>query len=314
MENGRLFRMLAKLGIVNERPEFGMEPTWSETGDRYLLKLFRDHLFHQVTETGAPWIDMAHIVQCLNKVGTNHWAKEKERPEVISDTTADDFLSCSFLQLDAGVPEKVCLMSRDEQNILVVSYAELKKAFAKCFGELANTSARQWTFRLHHTVALIWRTFSALVFWKLDDWNLHCCALEMFAVFKVDDASLEFLTWNGRGQALVISFTRYSLAEIFASKTEWINRAVCLKCRFRMSQHERQGRKVRRKNNLSIEFLEVVRDHRGNHSSHVWPRCAVETSTRWFIDLFLLFFKYSGFAYAVMLSNKLFFASDCTAK
>lgn len=22
----------------------------------------------KVTETGAPWIDMAHIVQCLNKV------------------------------------------------------------------------------------------------------------------------------------------------------------------------------------------------------------------------------------------------------
>uniref|UniRef100_F6SEU1 Pan3 C-terminal knob domain-containing protein n=1 Tax=Ciona intestinalis TaxID=7719 RepID=F6SEU1_CIOIN len=68
VENGRLFRMLSKLGVINERPEFGMEATWSETGDRYLLKLFRDHLFHQVTETGAPWVDMAHIVQCLNKV------------------------------------------------------------------------------------------------------------------------------------------------------------------------------------------------------------------------------------------------------
>ncbi|XP_078494420.1 PAN2-PAN3 deadenylation complex subunit pan3-like [Ciona intestinalis] len=109
VENGRLFRMLSKLGVINERPEFGMEATWSETGDRYLLKLFRDHLFHQVTETGAPWVDMAHIVQCLNK-------------------------------LDAGVPEKLCLMSRDEQNVLVVSYAELKKAFEKCFQELTSTS------------------------------------------------------------------------------------------------------------------------------------------------------------------------------
>ena len=45
-----------------------MDPSWSETGDRYLLKLFRDYLFHQVTETGAPWIDLAHIVSCLNKV------------------------------------------------------------------------------------------------------------------------------------------------------------------------------------------------------------------------------------------------------
>uniref|UniRef100_H2ZDN5 Poly(A) specific ribonuclease subunit PAN3 n=1 Tax=Ciona savignyi TaxID=51511 RepID=H2ZDN5_CIOSA len=109
VENGRLFRMVSKLGVINERPEFSLEPTWSETGDRYLLKLFRDHLFHQVTETGAPWVDLAHIVQCLNK-------------------------------LDAGVPEKVCLMSRDEQNVLVVSYAELKKAFEKCFSELSSAA------------------------------------------------------------------------------------------------------------------------------------------------------------------------------
>lgn len=47
---------------------FQKDPTWSETGDRYLLKLFRDHLFHQVTEAGTPWIDLSHIVSCLNKV------------------------------------------------------------------------------------------------------------------------------------------------------------------------------------------------------------------------------------------------------
>lgn len=45
-----------------------MDPEWSETGDRYLLKLFRDYLLHQVTESGAPWIDFAHIVSTLNKV------------------------------------------------------------------------------------------------------------------------------------------------------------------------------------------------------------------------------------------------------
>lgn len=47
---------------------FQKDPAWSETGDRYLLKLFRDHLFHQVSEAGAPWIDLSHIVSCLNKV------------------------------------------------------------------------------------------------------------------------------------------------------------------------------------------------------------------------------------------------------
>lgn len=51
---------------------FQKDPTWSETGDRYLLKLFRDHLFHQVTEAGTPWIDLSHIVSCLNKVTHTH--------------------------------------------------------------------------------------------------------------------------------------------------------------------------------------------------------------------------------------------------
>lgn len=45
-----------------------MDPTWSETGNRYMLKLFRDMIFHQVDEHGAAWVDMAHIVHCLNKV------------------------------------------------------------------------------------------------------------------------------------------------------------------------------------------------------------------------------------------------------
>lgn len=48
-----------------------MDPEWSETGDRYLLKLFRDYVFHQVMETGEAWVDLAHIVACLNKVYTS---------------------------------------------------------------------------------------------------------------------------------------------------------------------------------------------------------------------------------------------------
>ncbi|XP_068123104.1 PAN2-PAN3 deadenylation complex subunit PAN3 isoform X2 [Hyperolius riggenbachi] len=105
VQNGRLFRLLAKLGTINERPEFQKDPAWSETGDRYLLKLFRDHLFHQVTEAGTPWIDLSHIVSCLNK-------------------------------LDAGVPEKVSLISRDEKSVLVVTYSDLKRCFENTFQEL----------------------------------------------------------------------------------------------------------------------------------------------------------------------------------
>jgi len=55
-----------------------MDPTWSETGDRYLLKLFRDYTFHQVDENGKPFIDIAHIIQCLNKVNIIFYKKKKK--------------------------------------------------------------------------------------------------------------------------------------------------------------------------------------------------------------------------------------------
>ncbi|XP_030385179.1 PAN2-PAN3 deadenylation complex subunit PAN3 isoform X2 [Scaptodrosophila lebanonensis] len=109
MENGRLYRVLVKLNTINERPDFNLDCTWSETGDRYMLKLFRDYLFHSVTEDGRPWLDHAHIVQCLNK-------------------------------LDAGSLDRVQLMSRDEQSVLIVSYAELKNCLENAFSELISSA------------------------------------------------------------------------------------------------------------------------------------------------------------------------------
>ena len=35
-ESGRALRLLIKLGLINERPEFGMDTQWAETGDRYV--------------------------------------------------------------------------------------------------------------------------------------------------------------------------------------------------------------------------------------------------------------------------------------
>ena len=105
LENGRLTRLLCKLGFINERPEFDMDPSWSETGDRYLLKLFRDYVFHQVDENGEPILNLAHVVQCLNK-------------------------------LDAGHPEKIMLVSRDELSCIVVSYKDLKRCLEETFLEL----------------------------------------------------------------------------------------------------------------------------------------------------------------------------------
>lgn len=109
LENGRLVRLLCKFGFINERPEFDHDKLWSETGDRYLIKLLRDYVFHQVDENGNPVVDMAHVISCLNK-------------------------------LDAGVDEKIMLVSRDEQNCLIVSYKELKNCIQSAFLDLTKNS------------------------------------------------------------------------------------------------------------------------------------------------------------------------------
>ncbi|TIA94308.1 hypothetical protein E3P81_00253 [Wallemia ichthyophaga] len=105
VENGRLVRLLCKFGFINERAEFDLDSRWSETGDRYIIKLFRDYVFHQVDEHGKPVLDMSHVLVCLNK-------------------------------LDAGVDESLMLISRDEQSCLVVSYKEVKQCIESAFGDL----------------------------------------------------------------------------------------------------------------------------------------------------------------------------------
>ena len=112
LENARLVRLLAKLGFINERHEFEHSAQWSETGERYYLKLFRDYVFHQVDAAGNPVVDLAHVLSCLNK-------------------------------LDAGSEERISLVSRDEQNCLVVSYRELKRGVEMAFQELVKDGGRR---------------------------------------------------------------------------------------------------------------------------------------------------------------------------
>jgi hypothetical protein len=58
---------------------------------RYLLKLFRDYVFHQTDAGGSPIVDYMHISETLTK-------------------------------LDLGHPERITLTSRDGLAVLVVSY------------------------------------------------------------------------------------------------------------------------------------------------------------------------------------------------
>ncbi|ETS84802.1 hypothetical protein PFICI_02827 [Pestalotiopsis fici W106-1] len=105
LENGRIARLLMKLGTINERPEFDNDPNWAENGERYTLKLFRDYVFHQVDANNNPVLNLGHMLSCLNK-------------------------------LDAGIDEKVFMTSRDHQTSFVVTYKELKKQVTNAFQEL----------------------------------------------------------------------------------------------------------------------------------------------------------------------------------
>jgi len=75
-----------------------VDPSWSETGDRYLLKLFRDHVFHNVTADGRPSLDMSHIIHSMNR-------------------------------LDAGAMDKVAASTLWSQDILFTRYSKFYHIF-----------------------------------------------------------------------------------------------------------------------------------------------------------------------------------------
>lgn len=45
-----------------------MDQPWTETSDRYMLTLFRDYLFHQMSEDRRPWMDINQIIHSLTKL------------------------------------------------------------------------------------------------------------------------------------------------------------------------------------------------------------------------------------------------------
>lgn len=111
LENGRIVRLLTKLNFINERPEHEHDRQWSENGERFYLKIFRDYVFHQVDASGDAVVDLGHVLTCLNK-------------------------------LDAGSDERITLVSRDEQTCFIVSYKELKKALESSFQALLKPNRR----------------------------------------------------------------------------------------------------------------------------------------------------------------------------
>lgn len=105
IENARLVRLLTKINFIIERPEFDGDLSWSETGERYPIKLFRDYVFHQVDQEGKPVVDLVHVLKNLNK-------------------------------LDAGLDEKILLVSKDDTTCIIASFKELKDCIDSSFRAL----------------------------------------------------------------------------------------------------------------------------------------------------------------------------------
>lgn len=91
VENGRLFRLMAKLSSLIDRPEKEADLS----GNAFVLRLFRDFVFHTRDESGKPAVDLSRILVNLNK-------------------------------LDVGVDEKILLVSSEEDTCMIVSYKEVK--------------------------------------------------------------------------------------------------------------------------------------------------------------------------------------------
>ncbi len=111
-ENGRLLRLLAKLGVVCGRDALPDAPDWGGHADRYLLRLFLDSLYQGVDDEGRPVIEFARIVDSLNR-------------------------------LDVGHDSRVLLTGRDDGSLVVVSYADLRGVLERSFDEVTTAAEAQ---------------------------------------------------------------------------------------------------------------------------------------------------------------------------
>jgi PAB-dependent poly(A)-specific ribonuclease subunit 3 len=103
LNNGRLFRLLTKLSFVSQQ-ESNVDVEQMNQ-DLEIISLFKDYLFHQLNENGTQIVDYGHVIDCLNK-------------------------------LDAGSDDKILLITRDDESLLVISFKELKNCIGVAFHEL----------------------------------------------------------------------------------------------------------------------------------------------------------------------------------
>lgn len=108
-ENSRMLRLISLICFVTERNGDDTHQgggAWSETGDRYVVKLFRDYLFHRDDETsGAAILDMANVIECLHR-------------------------------LDVGSQDQILLAARDNKSLIVASYEEVRRCLITSIDQL----------------------------------------------------------------------------------------------------------------------------------------------------------------------------------
>lgn len=105
--NARLFRLMCKLNAIYGRLESRIDINWAESGEKFPIILFFDYVFHQKDDTGKNVMDLTHVLRCLNK-------------------------------LDAGVSERLMLVTPDEMNCIIISYKELKDLIDSTFRALTQ--------------------------------------------------------------------------------------------------------------------------------------------------------------------------------
>jgi|TARA_B110000208_G_C11456073_1_gene316495 PAB-dependent poly(A)-specific ribonuclease subunit 3 len=98
-------RLMLKLSTVLDRPG-----TFSETGNRYVLSLFRSFVFHQTGEEGRPALEFGHVVESLAK-------------------------------LDVRSDEEIVLSTPDQKSLIIVTYADVARCLDIAFNEIAMGAA-----------------------------------------------------------------------------------------------------------------------------------------------------------------------------
>eukprot|EP00871_Galdieria_phlegrea_P005939 jgi/Galph1/832/GphlegSOOS_G5567.1 len=106
LNSTRLFQLLSLFGFILSLDDPRLTSQWSETSDKYILRLFLEYMFYyQIDEEGNPSLNMSHVVECLNRV-------------------------------DIGSEEPILLASKDSKSLLVVSYADIRYSIMKVLSQV----------------------------------------------------------------------------------------------------------------------------------------------------------------------------------